>query len=161
KAACVEIDNHENHTWEVCVEETTGAVVRHLPFQDREKIAVAGKLFPRFLSYLEEGKPVVEIQVTELKTTEPLPASAFEPPSGAVSKPGCMNPIPSRLINRVMPKYPEVERQSYREGTVKIYALIAKDGVPQQLRIVSGSTPGFNKASLDAVQLWRYKPARC
>jgi len=60
-----------------------------------------------------------------------------------------------------MPKYPEGERQSYADGSVSIYAVIAKDGVPQQFQIVSGSTPGFDKASLDAVQLWRYEPARC
>lgn len=161
KAACVEIADRENHTRNVCVDESTGVLIRQRPFLDKETIAIAGKLFPRFLSYVEDGKSVVEIQVTELKTTEQLPSSAFEPPSGAVAKAGCMNPSPGRLVKRVTPQYPEPERQSHMEGTVAIYALIAGDGVPQQLRIVSGLTPGFNKASLDAVQLWRYEPARC
>jgi TonB family protein len=161
KVACVEIVDQENHTREVCIDKPTGTLVRDRPFLDRETIAIAGKLFPRFLSYVEEGKSVAEIQVTELKTTEQLPSGIFEPPSGAVSKPGCMNPTSFRLVNRVMPKYPDAERQSHVEGKVAIYALIAKDGVPQQLRIVSGSTPGLNKASLDAVQLWRYEPAKC
>ncbi len=159
KATCVEIAGH--NTREVCVDKVTGALVRRTPYLDRETVAVAGKLFPRFLSYVEQGKPLVEVQVTELKTPELLPSSVFEPPSGAVSKPGCMHPSLGRLINKVTPKYPEAERQKYAEGTVAIYVLIAKDGVPQHLRIVSGSAPGFNKASLDAVEQWRYEPVRC
>ncbi len=161
KATCVEIVDHENHPREVCVDESTGVLIRQEPFLDRDTEAVGGKLFPHFLSYVENGKSLAEIQVTELKTTEPLPASAFEPPNGAVSKPGCMNPNPARLVKRVMPQYPEPERRSYVEGTVAIYARIANDGVPHQLQIVSGLTPGLNKSSLDAVQQWRYEPASC
>jgi TonB family protein len=162
KATCVEfVESHENHTREVCVDKATGALVRQPPFLDREMMAVGGKVFPRFLSYVENGKPLAEIQISELKTTERLPSSAFEPPNGSVSKPGCMNPSPGRLAKRVMPQHPEQERRSHAEGTVAIYAQIAHDGVPRQFRIVSGLTQGLNNASLDAVQQWRYEPATC
>jgi EpsI family protein len=50
------------------------------------------KLFPRLLSYFEKGKHLAEVQVTELKTTEQLPSSVFEPAVGAVAKPGYWSP---------------------------------------------------------------------
>jgi len=92
KVKCVLIANQENHTRDVCVEGSTGTLVRQSPFLDRELMPVGTKLFPRFLSYVENGKLLAEVQVTELKTTEQSPSSAFEPPAGAVSKPGCWNP---------------------------------------------------------------------
>jgi TonB family protein len=159
---CAEITTQNNHnSREVCVDGSTGALVRQFPFLDRDLMPVGTKLFPRFLSYVENGKPLAEVEVTELKTTEQLPSSAFEPPAGAVSKPGCMNPTPGRLVKRVSPSYPEAERQSHAQGTVAIYGLIGRDGLPHDLRIVSGLTPGLNKASLDAVQQWRYEPYAC
>ena len=119
------------------------------------------KVISSFLSYVENGKPLAEVQVTELKTTEQLPSSAFEPPVGAVSHPGCMAVSTGLLIKKVLPSYPVLEKQSGAQGTVKMSALIGTDGVPHGLRIVSGLTPGLNKASLDAAQQWRYKPYTC
>ena len=104
---------------------------------------------------------MAEVQVTELKVTEQLPSDAFAPPREAVSKPGCIDPSGGHLVKKVQPRYPEVERQAHTQGTVTMYAVIAKDGIPGQLRIVSSATPGLDKASLDAVEQWRYEPATC
>jgi TonB family protein len=161
KAVCAEVSDHENHTKEVCVDGSSGALLRQSPFLDGEMMPVGGKLFPRFLSYVEDGKPLAEVQVTELNATERLPSSAFEPPREAVPKPGCIDPSAGHLVKKVQPRYPEAERQSHTQGAVAIYAVIAKDGIPGQLRIVSSATPGLDKASLDAVQEWRYEPATC
>jgi TonB family protein len=160
KVECAEIVQQQNHK-EVCVDVSTGALVRQTPFLDRELMPVGTRLFPRFLSYVKNGKPVAEARVTQFETREQLPASAFEAPTGAVSKPGCMTPDPVYLIKRVNPSYPEQELQARVEGTVAIYAVIAPDGTMGGLRIVSGVTPGLNKASLDAVQQWRYEPSTC
>jgi TonB family protein len=163
KVGCAEIAEQQYHTTlrEVCVDLSTGGLVRQPPFLDREMMPIGTKLFPRFLSYVENGKPLAEVQVTELKTTEQLPSSTFEPPVGAVSHPGCMTTNTGLLIKRVTPSYPASEKQAHAQGTVTMYGLIGADGVPHGLRIVSGVTPGLNKASLDAVQQWRYKPYTC
>ena len=161
KVECAEIADQDKRTREVCVDSSTGTLVRQGSFVDRETMPVGTKFFPRFLSYVQDGKPLAEIQVTELKPTEQFPSSAFVPPPGSLSRPGCMNPSPPRLVHKVPPQYPELERQSHVEGTVAIYALIGADGKPRGFRIVSGATPGLNAASLDGVQQWRYKPATC
>jgi TonB family protein len=161
KVECVEVTERENRK-EVCVDTATGALIRQTPFLDKELTPVDTKLFPRFLSYIENGKTVAEAHVTAFRAVDQFPSATFATPAGAVSKPGCMFPDhPGHLVKRVDPSYPEMERRSHVEGTVAIYAVIATDGALRDLQIVSGMTPGLNKASLDAVQQWRYEPYMC
>lgn len=161
EADCAEIVDRENRSREVCVDKGSGAPVRQSPFHDGEMIETGGKLYPHVLSYLEKGKTLAEVQVTEFKTTEPSSPSAFEPPQGALSTPGCMNPVPARLVKKVQPKYPGPERQSRVEGIVSMNAWVRKDGSVSDLRLISGVTTGLNNASLEAVRQWRYEPATC
>ena len=100
KVKCVLISHQENHNRVVCLDASTGALVRQTPFLDREVTIVGAKLFPRFLSYVENGKSRAEVEVTELKTTEPSPPSAFEPPTVAVSNPSCWNHDAGPLVKR-------------------------------------------------------------
>jgi TonB family protein len=160
EARCAEITGKVSAR-EICVDASTGAVVRDHPFIDKEFARIDTKLFPHILSYIEEGKTVAEAEVTELKTTERLQSSSFEVPAGAVSKPNCLNPTVGLLIKKVNPSYPESEKRGRVQGTVAIYAVIGVDGSLHDLRIVSGVSPGLNKASLDAVQQWRYEPYKC
>jgi hypothetical protein len=101
KVACVEIANQENQSREVCIDELTGAQVRQRPLFDRETMVVAGRVFSRFRSFVENGKPLAQIQLREFKTTDQLSSSAFEPPGGAVSKAGCMNPSAGRVVSKI------------------------------------------------------------
>jgi periplasmic protein TonB len=63
----------------------------------------------------------------------------------------------ARLINRVTPSYPPLARQARVQGTVRLQAIIAKDGTIQQLEVISGH-PLLVQAALDAVRQWRYQP---
>jgi protein TonB len=62
------------------------------------------------------------------------------------------------LMKRVAPTYSSLARQAHIEGTVQVRATIGTDGVPRQLRFVSGDTR-LSAPALDAIRLWRYKPA--
>lgn len=160
EAKCAEITGKVNAR-EICVDASTGALVRDHPFIDKEFAPVGAKIFPHILSYIVDGKTVAQAQVTELKTTERLPSSSFEVPAGAVSKTNCLNPTVGLLIKKANPSYPESEKRGGVQGTVSIYAVIGVDGSLHDLRVVSGVSPGLNKASLDAVQQWRYEPYKC
>ncbi len=63
----------------------------------------------------------------------------------------------AKLVNRVQPLYPPLARQTRISGTVKLHAIIGKDGTVQQLQVVSGH-PLLVQAALDAVKQWRYQP---
>lgn len=55
------------------------------------------------------------------------------------------------------PHYPEDARMALLQGTVVIRANILADGRTADLKIVSGH-PMLQKAALDAVRTWRYRP---
>lgn len=63
----------------------------------------------------------------------------------------------AKLVNRVQPVYPPLARQTRISGTVKLHAIIGKDGAVTQLQVVSGH-PLLVQSALDAVKQWRYQP---
>lgn len=80
------------------------------------------------------------------------------PPKAAVSRMRVGGAVQAaRLVNRVQPMYPPLARQTRISGTVKLHAIIGKDGMVQQLQVVSGH-PLLVQSALDAVKQWRYQP---
>jgi TonB family protein len=67
------------------------------------------------------------------------------------------NVVAARLVNRVQPVYPTEARMQHISGTVRLHAIIAKDGSIQNLEVLSGH-PSLVDAALDAVRQWRYSP---
>jgi periplasmic protein TonB len=63
----------------------------------------------------------------------------------------------AKLVNRVQPMYPPLARQTRISGTVRLHAIIGKDGTVQQLTVESGH-PLLVQSALDAVRQWRYQP---
>lgn len=63
----------------------------------------------------------------------------------------------AKLINQVRPGYPPLAKQARISGTVRLHAVIAKDGSVVQLEVLSGH-PLLVQSALDAVRRWRYQP---
>jgi protein TonB len=63
----------------------------------------------------------------------------------------------AKLINKVQPIYPPLAKQARIQGTVRLQAIIAKDGSIVELQVLSGH-PLLVQAALDAVRQWRYHP---
>ena len=63
----------------------------------------------------------------------------------------------AKLINKVQPLYPALAKQARIQGTVRLQAVIAKDGSVVELQVLSGH-PLLQQAALDAVRQWRYQP---
>lgn len=61
------------------------------------------------------------------------------------------------LVGKVIPVYPPLARAMGMEGTVVLQATISKTGTIENLRVVSGPEL-LQKAALDAVSRWRYRP---
>ena len=66
---------------------------------------------------------------------------------------------PPRLIYQRPPEYPPLAKMTHTEGTVRLEAVINRDGTVQDLKVVAGH-PLLVKAALDAVSSWRYEPTR-
>jgi len=63
----------------------------------------------------------------------------------------------AKLIARPNPEYPPLAKMARIQGTVRLAAVISKDGTIQDLKAVSGH-PLLVKAAMDAVSRWRYQP---
>jgi len=60
----------------------------------------------------------------------------------------------------VFPEYPELARKARIEAKVRMLVMIRTDGTPKALFAVSTARGhGFARASVDAIERWRYKPA--
>jgi protein TonB len=63
----------------------------------------------------------------------------------------------AKLIFKPTPEYPPLAKMARIQGSVKLEAIISKDGTIQDLKVLSGH-PLLVKAALDAVKQWRYQP---
>jgi periplasmic protein TonB len=79
----------------------------------------------------------------------PPPPSTPERISGLI--------MAAKLIYQPKPVYPPLARQARIQGTVRLQAVISRDGAIENLTVVSGH-PLLIRAALDAVQQWRYEP---
>ena len=64
----------------------------------------------------------------------------------------------SLLVSKVSPVYPPDARATRVQGAVVLAAIIGKDGSVQSVRVVSSASPLLEKAALDAVKQWKYRP---
>jgi protein TonB len=91
------------------------------------------------------------------------------PPPVKPAEPAARTPEPVRIVNlggrvlegkilqRVLPVYPQLARSARVSGTVKLEAIITRDGRVRELKALSGH-PLLVKAALDAVKQWTYQP---
>jgi protein TonB len=61
------------------------------------------------------------------------------------------------LLNKVQPQYPRAARLMNIAGTVRLQAIIGKDGRVRDVQVLSGH-PLLVQAALAAVREWRYRP---
>lgn len=106
------------------------------------------------LANLLQSARSLEIQ-PDWSSGEPIDDSA---PAGAPRRIRDSQGVQERLLLRHEdPKYPPEARKNKIQGTVQLMIVIAKDGTPQRLYVLSGN-PLLASAALDAVSRWRYQP---
>jgi TonB family protein len=68
----------------------------------------------------------------------------------------------ARLLTHSNPVYPPELQQQGIEGTVRLAAVISRDGAPVEIRVLNGDRVDsrFVQAALDSVRQWRYQPAK-
>jgi protein TonB len=61
------------------------------------------------------------------------------------------------LVHKVLPTYPPLARSARIQGQVVLQAVISKQGVIENLQVLTGH-PMLVPAALEAVRQWRYRP---
>jgi protein TonB len=65
--------------------------------------------------------------------------------------------VAARIISQPKPEYPELAGITGPQGTVRLEAIIDRDGTLKNLRVLSGP-PLLDRAAVEAMAQWRYKP---
>jgi periplasmic protein TonB len=63
------------------------------------------------------------------------------------------------VIHEVQPRYTELARRAGTQGTVVVEAVIDEQGRVTGARVLRGLPHGLDRAAVDAIEQWRYKPA--
>jgi len=63
-----------------------------------------------------------------------------------------------KVVNRVLPSYPDIARNMHIKGAVRIEAVVAPNGTPKSTQILGGH-PLLAQAADQAVRKWRWEPA--
>jgi TonB family protein len=123
-------------------------------FSDYQKFG--DRVFARSYECAESGHPRLEARIVELVAEPKTDPELFTPPNGAKESTGCPDPIrPARVVHMVDPVAPA------GSGMVVVAVSIGIDGAPHGLSVVSSPDPKLEKAALEAVRQWRFRPATC
>jgi TonB family protein len=63
-----------------------------------------------------------------------------------------------KIVNRVVPTYPELARRMNVKGIVKLEAVVASNGSVKSLEL-KGGHPLLSQAAQNAILKWRWEPA--
>jgi len=103
---------------------------------------------PPSLGFLPTGIVVQRPPAPVVKPSPPAPAAPVQV-GGDVQA--------GKLLFGPKPAYPRIGVVTRTQGTVRIQAVIARDGVIKNLQLISGP-PLLAAAAMEAVRQWRYKP---
>ena len=129
-----------------------------LPVQDEPPAnlpaGIAGPAIPGAMNGVPWGTGTGAVQLPKPAPERPArPVVAAQPPRLRVG--GVVQA--AKIMRQVMPVYPQPARAAHISGTVRIEAVISRDGTIQSLRVMSGH-PWLVEAALDAVRQWIYQP---
>jgi protein TonB len=101
--------------------------------------------------------PATALNLPGVVTSQPA-APAPPPPAPKQAQVTGGQLIPAKVISRVDPEYPKLARQAGASGLVEMEATIGLDGKVKNPHVLRGNAM-LQKAAIDAVLQWRYKPA--
>jgi len=136
--------------------EMDGAAAASLPTFDGGSIdtGVMGAFGPT------DGRGSLPIDLPHPSPPPPKPVAAEKTPVvNSIPKPVEMSKgvQAAKLIRQVNPAYPRLAKQARISGTVRLTAIIGRDGAIERLQLISGH-PLLASAALEAVKQWVYRP---
>ena len=109
---------------------------------------------------MPELPPIEKIEKASIPRTSDSPKPAIKrpaekPSATRISQGGSLQA--AKLVKRVAPIYPPLAQQTRVSGTVRLHAIIAKDGAVREVDVISGH-PLLLQSAMNAVKHWRYAP---
>ena len=95
--------------------------------------------------------------IPNLLTSGMRPVLPIPPPPARVAPVRVSHMSEGDLVHKVLPIYPPLARSAHIQGQVVLQAVISKQGVIENLRLLNGH-PMLVPAAIEAVRQWRYRP---
>ncbi len=118
------------------------------------------KMYPRTLRTDGEGQRL-EANVEELAAITAVNDAWFMPPENAEEWPGCEDPLPPKVVSSPDPEAPRTCIASGARSEVALQVVVDPDGRPSQVLVASSGGFDYDKAAVQAVQGWRFRPVMC
>jgi TonB family protein len=112
---------------------------------------------------VQAGNNAVKVDLGPKTPSAPTQAASAQPPSNPVGRAKAatrvhISPGAAELLARpVEPEYPVLAKQMKIQGAVVLQALIGRDGIIQNLHLLSGPAI-LSAAAREAVRQWRFRP---
>ncbi len=113
---------------------------------------------------VQHNAPAIVTNAAAVASSSPAPQlAAVSPPPAAPAKPAAISPprFDADYLDNPAPSYPPLSRRAREEGTVLLRVLVDASGGADKVELKESS--GFerlDRAALNAVQRWRFVPAR-
>jgi Gram-negative bacterial TonB protein C-terminal len=122
-----------------------------------------GRSYPKKLRVLEDAKPVIEAEVTEMKGMPAIPVGKVEPPKDIEPQAWCVAPSPAYIehLTRFLPRAGSMIGGFSTEGRLVISGVIDPDGSFANQSITLRSTRGLDDPVQLALREWKFQPAKC
>lgn len=129
-------------------------------FEFFDYTAAGQQWFPRRVAIHRSLMANMEIRNISV-SFHPIDAARFAIPDQAIEIETCdpvQHPTP---ISTPEPSYTEKARREGREGTLLVYAVVAKDGTVNNVEVLNPDDAGLDQNTVGIVRTWRFKPAVC
>jgi len=111
---------------------------------------------PEPIRLAEEDDPELDLPDTDIIFGVPDAPPSPEP-EGPIRVGGDV--VPPVKITAPSPQYTEIARKARIQGVVIVEAIIDKQGIVTNVKILKTLPMGLDQAAADAVKKWRFKPA--
>lgn len=115
------------------------------------------------ISVRDNDKPLVDIDIQELRTPTQQESADLQPPASAelvknttMFLPG--NMVRGRIVKMQEPTYPVAMKQARVQGKVRLSVELDAEGKAHILDVLSSPDPALTRSAEDAVSKWQYKP---
>ncbi len=119
------------------------------------------KVYPRHMRVFQNGEQVLDMKVAELNELPDAAPAHFDHPAATRLMAVCDRWEGSTPVKKIQPQYPPEARGKQQQGTVTLYALLAADGLVEQVKLLESAGSALDNASIQAVKQWVYAPTAC
>lgn len=122
-----------------------------------------GKSYPKKLRVVEDDKPVVEAEVTEMTEKAAIPLGKIEPPKDIEAEAWCDDPSPAYIehFTRFLPRSSSMIGGFSTEGRLVISGVIDPNGSFTNQSVTLRSTRGLDDLIELTLRDWKFQPAKC